>query len=92
MTPLEMISLMEIETDQPPWDGDVQEIQAAVMVNREPVRVRVLGVYEYWGRCMVTVQALEGEPFPHTNTWYHTWYSNKRHTHKAFLQDVTLVY
>lgn len=92
MTPQEMISLMRIEIESPPWNGDIQAVQATVMANRQSVRVRVVDIYEYWGRCMVTVQALQGEPFPHTNTWHQTWYSDTRNTHLAFVQDVTLVY
>lgn len=92
MTSHEMIPHLNIDPESPPWDGEVKEIQATVMANHRPVRVRVLDIYEYWGRQMVTVQALEGEPFPHTNTWYHTWHSDTRNTHLVFLQDMTLVY
>lgn len=59
-------------------------------INRESAVL--LDFYEYWGRQMVTVQALEGEPFPHTNSWYDTWYSNIRNLHSVFLKDVRLVY
>lgn len=92
MTTPEMIKLLKIEVDTPPWDGDSREVQATVMANRRPVRVRVLAVCEYWGRQMVTVQALRGRPFPHTNTWYHTGYSDMRKMQMTFLRDVTLVY
>ena len=81
MTPQEMIPLLNIDIDSPPWDGDTKEIRATVIANRQPVRVRVLDVYTYWGRQKVTVQALRGEPFPHTNMWYHTWYSDTCNTH-----------
>ena len=92
MTPQEMLPLLNIEADSPPWEGEVKEIQATVMANRQPVRVRVLEVYEYCGRKMARVQALRGEPFSHTNMWHDTWYSDKCNTHAVFLQDVTLMY
>jgi len=52
----------------------------------------VLDVYEYRGRWKVTVQALQGRPFPETNAWYDTWYSDMRNMQLAFLQDVMVVY
>ena len=92
MTPQEMIPLLDIEPDPPPWDGEVQAIHATVLANRYPVRVRVLRVYEYGGRPKATVQALQGRPFPETNTWSDTWYSDTRHLQAVFLQEVTLIY
>lgn len=47
MTPQEMITLLKIEIEPPPWDGDVKEIRAIVKANRQPVCVRVLEVYKY---------------------------------------------
>ena len=92
MTPQEMITLLNLESDSPPWDGEIQEIHATLMINRRPVRVRILNFYEYCGRQKATVQALNGNPFLETNTWYHTWYSNTRNVQLAFLWDVTLMY
>ena len=92
MMPQEMIPLLNINVDAPPWDGEIKEIRATVMANRDPVRVRVLDVYAYYERKMARVQAIQGRPFPETNAWYHDWYTNRRNFHLAFLQDVTLVY
>ena len=92
MTPQEMILLLQIDPDPPPWEGEIKEIQATVIANRQPVRVRVVEVYEYWGRPMASVQALEGQPFLETNAWFHTWCSATRSLQISFLQDVRLMY
>ena len=92
MTPHEIIKLLKIDTDPPPWDGAIKEIQATVMAQRQPVRVRVLRIYAYAGRSMVTVQALQGKPFLETNMWFYTWCTDIRNTLLAFLNNVTLNY
>lgn len=35
MTPPEMIPLLKIDTEPPPWDGDVKEVRTTVVVNRQ---------------------------------------------------------
>ena len=92
MPPQEMIKLLNFETDPPPWDGEVQEIRATVMADRQPVQVRVLVIYKYAGRPMATVQAVQGKPFLETNMWFHTWNTDKRSLQLAFLKDVTFLY
>ena len=92
MTPQEIIAKLQLNTDQPPWDGEIKAIHATVLANRQPVRVRVLEVYAYCGRQKAIVQALRGHPFPETNAWYHPWYSDQQRTHLVMLREVTLVY
>lgn len=41
---------------------------------------------------MATVQALDGKPFPHTNMWSHTWYSDTCNSHLAALKDIQVIY
>ena len=92
MTPQEIIKLLKIETDPPPWDSEVQEIRATVMVNRQPMQVRILRIYAYAGQSMAAVQALDGKPFLETNAWFHTWNTDQRNVQLVFLRNIILVY
>ena len=92
MTPQEMIAELQIDPTPPPWDGEVMEVRATVMVNRRPVRVRVLDIYKYWGRKMARVEALQGKPFRETNLWRDTLYADRRNVQVCYLRDIALVY